>query len=199
MRTGKRLFDIAFSVLGLAVCSPLFVLIGLAIKLGDGGSVFFRQQRVGQHGKPFRMWKFRSMVKNAPALGSELTVGRDPRITRIGYLLRQTKLDELPQLINVLAGQMSFIGPRPEVAKYVALYNAEQRKVLELVPGITDPASIAYRNESELLAGSQDPERLYVEQIMPEKIQTNIEYAAGATFWSDLRVIALTFARLFAR
>ncbi len=197
MRAGKRCFDIVFSMLGLIVCIPLFVLIGLAIKLDDGGQVFFRHERIGRHGKPFRMWKFRSMVENALALGGELTVGRDPRITRIGHLLRQTKLDELPQLINVLAGQMSFVGPRPEVAKYMALYNPEQCKVLELVPGITDPASVAYRNENELLASSPEPERLYVEQIMPDKIRINIEYASGATAWSDLRMIALTFARLF--
>lgn len=197
MRAGKRFFDIAFSVLGLAICTPLFVLIGLAIKLDDGRRVFFCQERIGRYGKPFLMWKFRSMVENAPTLGGELTVGRDPRITRVGYRLRQTKLDELPQLINVLAGQMSFVGPRPEVARYVALYNPEQRKVLELVPGITDPASVVYRNESDLLASSPAPEQLYVERIMPDKIRINIEYASGATAWSDLRVIALTFARLF--
>lgn len=197
MRARKRGFDIVFSILGLIVCMPLIVVIGLAIKLSDRGQVFFRQERIGWRGKPFRIWKFRSMVENAPALGSELTVGRDPRITRIGHLLRQTKLDELPQLINVLTGQMSFVGPRPEIAKYVALYNPEQHKVLDLVPGITDPASIAYRNESQLLAGNPEPEQLYVNQIMPDKIRKNIEYAADATFWSDLRVIALTFVRLF--
>lgn len=197
MRVGKRLFDIVFSILGLALCTPLFVLISLAIKLDDGGRVFFCQERVGRYGKPFRMWKFRSMVENASALGGELTVARDPRITRVGYLLRQSKLDELPQLANVLVGQMSFVGPRPEVAKYVTLYNPEQRKVLDLVPGITDPASVAYRSESDLLANSSTPERLYVEQIMPDKIRLNIEYATGATSWSDLRVIALTLVHLF--
>lgn len=192
MRAGKRYFDCLVCVLGLAICSPLFLLIALAIKLGDGGSVFFRQERVGQSGKPFRIWKFRTMIKDADRLGPPLTVGRDARITRVGLWLRKCKLDELPQLFNVIAGEMSLVGPRPEVVRYVSQYNNHQQRVLDLVPGITDPASVAYRAENDLLARSSDPERLYLEKIMPDKIRINIEYAQCATLWSDIKVILQT-------
>lgn len=192
MRWTKRLFDLFWSLLGLAVLWPLFLLIAFLIKLEDGGPVFFRQERVGYKGRPFYIWKFRTMVIDAEKRGKPLTVGRDPRITRVGYWLRRFKLDELPQLINVVSGQMSLVGPRPEVPQYVALYTPEQRKILDLVPGITDPASLAYRNESELLANFPDPEQVYVEKIVPEKIRLNLEYAQRATICTDVLIILRT-------
>ncbi|MCE5240465.1 sugar transferase [bacterium] len=196
MRPLKRPFDLVFAALGLVLCSPLFAVVALLIKLRDRGPVFYKQQRVGWHGKPFRMWKFRTMVVNADKIGKSLTVGRDPRITPVGHFLRQTKLDELPQLINVLRGEMSFVGPRPEVEEYVRLYTPEQAQVLDLRPGITDPASIKYRNESEILATHTDPEQAYISEIMPEKIRLNLEYGARANVLTDLLVILRTLARL---
>jgi lipopolysaccharide/colanic/teichoic acid biosynthesis glycosyltransferase len=193
MKLGKRLFDLFWTLPGLAVLWPLFLLIALLIKLDDRGPVFFRQQRVGYKAKPFRMYKFRSMILNAEQRGAPLTIGqRDPRITPIGYWLRRFKLDELPQLFNVLTGEMSLVGPRPELPRYVALYTSEQYQVLELVPGITDPVSIEYRNENELLAAVPDPERTYIQEIMPEKIRLNLAYAQQATLWTDLLVILRT-------
>ena len=196
MTAGKRLFDLACSAAGLVILSPLLLLIALALKLSSRGPVFFRQVRVGMGGAPFRIWKFRTMVEGAERQGGALTVGADPRITRAGRLLRATKLDELPQLFNVLAGEMSLVGPRPEVARYVSGYTAEERRVLELVPGMTDPASIEYRDEARLLAGRADPERAYVEEIAPRKIRLNLEYAARATRWSDFVIIVKTVAHL---
>jgi len=193
----KRWFDFFWSVVGLCLSWPIFVLIALVIKLEDGGPVFFRQERVGWRGRPFRIWKFRTMVVGAEKLGRPLTVGKDPRITRVGHWLRKTKLDELPQLINVLCGEMSLVGPRPEVPRYVDLYSTDQRRVLELKPGITDPASIIFRNESEVLAQVENPERYYLEVIMPEKIRLNLEYAKQASIWSDIRVILQTIKCLF--
>ncbi|MDH7578545.1 MAG: sugar transferase [Bacillota bacterium] len=197
MSLSKRAFDLFWATLGLLMLSPLFVVIAVLIKLEDKGPVFFRQERVGYRGKSFRIWKFRTMVIDAEKCGGQLTVGRDPRITRVGYWLRKTKLDELPQLINVLLGEMSLVGPRPEVPLYVSLYTPEQRRVLDLVPGITDPASITYRNESEVLARSGYPEQKYIEEIMPEKIRINLNYAAKATVWSDIWVIIQTIFSLF--
>jgi lipopolysaccharide/colanic/teichoic acid biosynthesis glycosyltransferase len=168
----------------------------MLIKLDDGGAVFFRQVRVGRDGRLFRVWKFRTMIANAEQRGGPLTVGEDPRTTRIGRWLRRSKLDELPQLFNVLAGEMSLVGPRPEVPRYVALYSPDQRRVLDLVPGITDPASIVYRHESDLLARAPDPERHYIAVIMPEKIRINLAYAARATWWTDLVVVLDTLRRL---
>lgn len=196
MSSAKRVYDLFWSVLGLAVLLPAFAVVALLIKIDDGGPVFFRQERVGFGGRRFHVWKFRTMVIDAERRGGQLTVGQDPRITRVGAWLRSTKLDELPQLFNVLRGEMSLVGPRPEVPRYVELYAPEQRKVLDLVPGITDPASIRYRNESNLLAQSFDPERTYVEQIMPEKIALNLAYAAKATIWSDTMVILSTLFSL---
>ena len=158
MRAGKRALDIAASLAGLILLSPVLAAIAAAIKLDTPGTVFYRQERVGRAGVPFRIWKFRTMVAGAASLGGALTVGDDSRITEVGRLLRRFKLDELPQLANVLAGEMSLVGPRPEVARYVALYTEAQRRVLDLVPGITDPASIAYRDEAALLAQRPDPE-----------------------------------------
>jgi lipopolysaccharide/colanic/teichoic acid biosynthesis glycosyltransferase len=197
-RFAKRAFDLALTVPALLLCSPELFAVAMLIKLDDGGPVFFRQERVGFRGRPFQMWKFRTMIVDAERRGGQLTIGGDPRVTRVGRFLRRTKLDELPQLFNVVRGEMSLQGPRPEVPRYVALYSPEQRRVLELVPGITDPASIAYRDESELLAEAADPERTYVEQIMADKIRINLEYADRATLWSDLGVLFRTFVRLFA-
>lgn len=192
VRLGKIVLDIVASFVGLVILCPLFIVIALIILCGDGLPLFFRQERVGQHGLPFRMWKFRTMVKNAKRLGPPLTAGDDARITRIGHWLRKYKLDELPQLVNVLLGHMSLVGPRPEVPRYVALYTHKQRRVLELKPGITDPASIYYRDESRIMADMPDPERFYVESVMPDKIRINLEYASHASVWSDLGVIVTT-------
>lgn len=196
MTVSKRLFDLLATTAGLLVIWPLFLGIALAIKLDDGGPVFFRHERVGRKGQPFRMWKFRSMRVDAPRLGGPLTVAGDPRITRVGRWLRRSKLDELPQLLNVLAGDMSLVGPRPEVARYVEMYDEAQRRVLELTPGITDPASIRYRDEENVLAAASDPEAAYVGQIMPEKIRINLEHAANANLLRDLGVILATFVRI---
>jgi len=198
MRWGKRAFDFICSALGLAVLFPVFFIIALMIKIEDGGPVLFIQKRVGYKGRPFFMYKFRTMVVDAEKKGNLLTIGSDPRITKSGRLLRKFKLDELPQLINVLKCEMSLVGPRPEVEKYVNLYTNEQREVLNLYPGITDPASIEYVNESELLAQSTDPEKLYVEKIMPEKIRINLEYAGKASWWTDFLVIVKTLARIIS-
>jgi len=192
----KRVVDVAVSVLALVLLWPLGLLIGAAVTLGDGGPAFFRQERVGRGGRTFRMWKFRTMIVGAERSGRHLTVGDDPRVTRVGAVLRRTKLDELPQLLNVLRGEMSLVGPRPEVPRYVAFYTAEERAVLRLTPGITDPASLRYRDESQELAASADPERTYIEHIVPEKIRLNLAYAAHATWLSDLGVIWATLRAL---
>jgi len=192
----KRVVDVAVSALALALLWPLGLLIGAAVTLGDGGPAFFRQERVGRGGRTFRMWKFRTMIVGAERSGRHLTVGDDPRVTRVGAVLRRTKLDELPQLLNVLRGEMSLVGPRPEVPRYVAFYTAEERAVLRLTPGITDPASLRYRDESQELAASADPERTYIEHIVPEKIRLNLAYAAHATWLSDMGVIWATLRAL---
>jgi len=194
----KRVVDVALSALALALLWPLGLVVAAAVRLGDGGPAFFRQERVGRGGRRFRMWKFRTMTVGSERSGRHLTVSGDARITRVGAVLRRTKLDELPQLLNVLRGEMSLVGPRPEVPRYVAFYNAEQRPVLRLTPGITDPASLRYRDESEELSGSAEPERMYVERIMPEKIRLNLAYAARATWRSDLGVIWATVCTLLA-
>lgn len=188
---GKRAFDVTFSALGLALLAPIWMCAAIAIKL-DGGPVYFRQERIGLGGRPFRMWKFRTMIPDAERRGPLITVGRDPRITRVGAFLRRSKLDEIPQLLNVLHGEMSLVGPRPEVPRYVAQYTAEQRAVLQLMPGITDPASVAYRDESRLLGRVSDPERYYVEVVMPDKIRLNLAHAAHATRVRDVLVILQT-------
>ncbi len=192
----KRLFDIVTSGLALLVLLPLLVL-ALAVALGSPGGVFFRQTRVGRGGQPFQLLKFRSMRPGSEAKG-QITVGeRDPRITGVGHFLRRTKLDELPQLINILKGDMSVVGPRPEVPRYVALYTAEQREVLRVRPGLTSLASIAYINENEVLGRSADPERTYVEEVMPAKLALDLRYVREQSLVLDLRIIAGTFARLF--
>lgn len=188
----KRVLDLASALVGLLLLSPILAIVAIVILADDGRPVFFRQARIGHRGTPFRIWKFRTMCANAETQGRQITVGDDPRITRVGGVLRRLKVDELPQLINVVKGEMSLVGPRPEVPEYVARYAPEQRNVLSIVPGITDPASIEYRHESDILACAHDPERTYVDVIMPEKIRLNLEYAKSATVWTDLRVIAGT-------
>jgi lipopolysaccharide/colanic/teichoic acid biosynthesis glycosyltransferase len=196
MSTAKRALDVVGASLGLLALAPLFALVAALIKLQDGGPVFFRQVRVGRYGRHFRIWKFRTMVMDAERRGGTLTVGDDPRITRLGHVLRTSRIDELPQLLNVLAGEMSLIGPRPEVPKYADLYGPFERNVLVLTPGMTDPASIKYRHESTVLGQMDDPEAFYVNAVMPDKIRLNLEYAARATIWSDLLVIGRTIGTL---
>lgn len=191
----KRAFDICCALLGLALLAPLLLVLALWIKLDSPGPVFFRQQRVGRQGRPFLIHKFRTMrVDNA---GPQITVGADPRITRSGAWLRRYKVDELPQLWDVLRGAMSLVGPRPEVPKYVALYPEELRRlVLSVRPGITDPASLRYRNESERLAAAADPEREYIEVVMPAKLALAADYVREASLGGDLRLILSTLAAL---
>ena len=190
----KRAMDVLVSGGALLVIWPVLLLIALAIKIDDPGPVFYRQVRVGRGGKPFRIFKFRTMVVDADKKGLSITVGQDKRITRMGALLRKTKLDELAQLLNVFTGDMSFVGPRPEVQRYVDLYTPYQRQVLLVRPGITDYASIAYRNENDLLAGADDPERMYIEEIMPAKIELNMKYLREISPIADLRLIFGTIA-----
>ena len=195
----KRLFDLFFSIAGLIVLSPLFLVLAIWVKLSDGGPVLFRQERVGLNGRRFWMLKFRSMVVNAGAAGPSITSAGDTRITPVGRILRKTKLDELPQLWNVMGGDMSFVGPRPEVPEYVARYTAEQRRVLELKPGITDLATLEFRNEEEMLRkksgnveSGEELERFYLEYCVPRKIELNLEYARKASLWQDVLIIVRT-------
>ncbi len=189
----KRLFDITLSLLALVLLCPLLLAVALWVRLDSRGPVLFRQQRVGRGGQPFAILKFRTMQVNAEAAGLQITVGQDPRITSAGSWLRRSKLDELPQLLNVLRGEMSMVGPRPEVPRYVALYPADQRAtVLSVRPGITDLASLAFRDESTLLARSADPERTYVEEILPIKLCHACDYVARRSLWLDLRILART-------
>jgi lipopolysaccharide/colanic/teichoic acid biosynthesis glycosyltransferase len=192
----KRLLDLLLSALGLVLLAPLFALIALVIKLESPGPVFFRQERVGLRGKPFRIYKFRTMAVDAP--GREITVGADPRITRVGAVLRRTKLDELAQLIDVFRGTMSLVGPRPEVPRYVAMYPPAQREqVLSVRPGITDFTSLHFRNEGDLLARAADPEREYVDVILPKKLQSAMNYVDHATLGHDVQVLQLTLRTVF--
>ena len=191
-----RFFDIIFSALGLVVLAPVFAAICLKIKLGSKGGCFYIQERIGKDGKPFGLYKFRTMRIGADSEGL-LTVGEhDQRITRIGHFLRKTKMDELPQLLNVLKGEMSLVGPRPEVRKYVELYTEEQRKVLSVRPGITDYASIEYVKENELLSQAENPERTYIEQVMPDKIKLNMRYLEHYNLIEYFKIIFLTFKSL---
>ena len=189
----KRIFDIVASGLGLIVLSPLFLVLAIWIKLDSKGPVFYRQVRVGYKNKDFRIFKFRSMRVGADK-GSLVTIGgHDPRVTRSGYFIRKFKFDELPQLINVFLGDMSLVGPRPEVRHYVDYGTAEQMHVLDVRPGITDPASIKFRNENELMEKAEDPEKYYIEVIMQEKIKLYLEYVEKHSFWYDLGLIFKTF------
>lgn len=191
----KRAFDLLAAALGLLLLAPLLALLALLIRRDSPGPVFFRQQRVGRGGQAFRIHKLRTM--RADAQGPPLTIGADPRITRIGAWLRRTRLDELPQLIDVLRGDMSLVGPRPELPEFVALYPAALReRVLSVRPGLVDPASLAFRDEAALLAAAADPRRVYAEQVLPEKLRLSVDYIDRATLWSDLRLILCTLATL---
>ena len=189
----KRLFDIVASGLGLLVLSPILIIVAIWIKLDSEGPVFYRQVRVGRYNKDFRIFKFRSMRIGSDK-GSLVTIGgRDPRVTRSGYFIRKFKIDELPQLINVFIGDMSLVGPRPEVRHYVSYWTPEQMRALDVRPGITDPASVRFRNENELLEKAEDPEKYYIEVIMQEKLKLYLEYVDNASFWYDIKLIFQTF------
>ena len=195
----KRLFDIILSSLGLLLLSPLFAIVAIWIKLDSKGPIFYRQVRVGRYNQDFRIFKFRSMRVGSDK-GSLVTIGgRDPRITTSGYFIRKFKLDELPQLINVLIGDMSLVGPRPEVRHYVNYWTPEQMHVLDVRPGITDPASIKFRNENELLEKAENPEKYYIEVIMQEKIRLYLEYVNQHNLFYDLKIIFQTFWAIIAK
>jgi len=192
----KRCFDICAAAVGLLLLSPLLLAIAVWVKFDSPGPVFYRQVRVGKGGRDFHLWKFRSMRPDADKLGLLTVGGRDPRITRSGYFIRKYKIDELPQLFNVISGDMSLVGPRPEVRRYVDLYSAEQRQVLNARPGITDYASIEYRNENELLAASADPEFTYIHEVMPAKLKLNMKYIREQGLGTDLKIILRTLHRI---
>jgi lipopolysaccharide/colanic/teichoic acid biosynthesis glycosyltransferase len=195
----KRLFDFLTSAAALAILVPVMLLpIMLLIKLTSRGTVFFKQKRVGKSFRLFRIYKFRTMVPDAPALGGVITIGDDPRITKVGRILRKTKLDELPQLFNVLIGDMSLVGPRPEAPKYVEMFKDDYREILKVRPGITDLASIKYRDESAILGCAEDPEEEYVKRILPEKIRFAKLYARRASLWFDLVIIFKTVLLLLS-
>jgi lipopolysaccharide/colanic/teichoic acid biosynthesis glycosyltransferase len=189
----KRAFDVITSGLGLICLSPLFLILAIWIKLDSKGPVFYRQVRVGRWNKDFKLFKFRSMRPNSDKLGLITVGGHDPRVTRSGYYIRKYKLDEFPQLINVFIGDMSLVGPRPEVRKYVDMYTTEQLHVLDVRPGITSLASIRYRNENEILAAANDPDKAYVEKVMPDKLAIDLEYVSKASLWTDIKLIFSTF------
>lgn len=192
----KRIFDFTFALAGLILLSPLVLLVALFIKLYDWGPVFYRGERVGRHGKLFHIYKFRSMIVDAEKTGVTSTAEEDPRITPIGRFLRKTKLDELPQLINVLRGEMSLVGPRPEVKKHIDLYSDEQKVILNIKPGITDYASIWNSDEAELLKGSKNPDKDFIEKIMPEKIRLQLKYYREQSLLTDLKILFLTFRKI---
>jgi lipopolysaccharide/colanic/teichoic acid biosynthesis glycosyltransferase len=196
-RVLKRVVDLLVSSLALLVLSPLLALLAYRIKAFDGGPVLYAGRRVGKDGKPFGMYKFRSMVLNADKIGGSSTPDDDPRITPVGRFLRRYKLDELPQLINVVKGEMSLVGPRPQVQWAVDLYTPEQRAVLAVPPGITDYASVRFPNEGEILKGSTDPDRDYMEKIHPEKMRLSLEYVRNRSLGTDFKVLAQTAAAIF--
>ena len=187
----KQAFDRGVAAVAIVVALPVFALLAIGVLLDDGLPVFFGQERIGRGGHPFVLWKFRTMRRGSDSVGQLATEG-DPRVTRFGAVQRRFKLDELPQLLNVLRGEMSFVGPRPELARYVALYTPEQREVLSFNPGITDPASIAYINEGMFLARFEDQDRAYIERVLPDKLRLSLAYAERAGFWADLGVIGVT-------
>ena len=193
---GKRLFDVMVAVLGLIVLAPVFVIVGAWIKVTSPGPIFYCARRVGRHGTLFDLYKFRSMVVDADRIGAGITAGDDPRVTRAGRFLRRTKLDELPQLINVLKGDMSLVGPRPEDPRFVESYTPEQRRVLTMRPGITSWASVQYRNEEQLLSASTVDD-VYRREIMPQKLALDLDYIARRSFWLDARILLDTLLALF--
>lgn len=193
----KRFFDIFSSLIVLLFGAPFFLIIALFIILDSKGGVFFKQVRVGKNGKEFDLFKFRTMKPDSESLGQITVGGRDPRVTRVGYWLRKFKIDEFPQLINVLIGDMSIVGPRPEVPKYVSLYTTQQKKVLTVRPGLTDYASLEYINENELLEKSETPNETYINEIMPAKLELNLKYITEKSTWIDFKLIFMTIAKLF--
>ncbi len=193
----KRLFDIIFSFLGIITLFPILLIIALLIKLDSKEPIFYKGTRVGKNEKLFKMYKFRSMVVNAAKIGGPSTSEDDPRLTKIGKILRKYKLDELPQFINVLKGEMSFVGPRPEVLEEVKTYSEEEKKILSIRPGITDWASIEFRNEGEILRGSKNPHKTYQEKIRPEKHRLELEYVKNHSFFTDLKIILKTIQIIF--
>ena len=193
----KRAFDLVASALGILILSPLLLFISAWIKLDSKGPVFYRGTRVGRFGKSFRIFKYRTMVMNADKIGGSSTPDDDPRLTRIGKLLRRYKLDELPQLLNVVTGEMSLVGPRPQVQWAVDLYTPEEREVLTVRPGITDYASVHFPNEGEILMGSVDPDKDYMEKIHPKKMRLSLEYVRSRSFWVDLKIILQTIVAVF--
>ncbi|MHC1706111.1 MAG: sugar transferase [Bacteroidales bacterium] len=193
----KRVFDFLVSLIAIVILSPILIIISFLVLLSSPGGIFFTQQRIGKDHKPFRLLKFRTMKPYSETSG-QLTIGtKDPRITTVGYFLRRYKLDELPQLFNIVRGEMSIVGPRPEVPKYVSLYNPEQQKVLKLRPGLTDYASLEYINENEILANSPDPEKAYIEDIMPAKLKLNLKYIEDQSLAVDIRILFQTVKAIF--
>ena len=197
-RTVKRVFDLFSAALGLFLLVPLFLAIAVCIKLNSRGPVFYRGVRIGRHGRPFRIFKFRTMQPDAERVGSTSTGQNDPRITRVGRRLRPWKLDELPQLLNVLTGEMSIVGPRPEVEEHTSAYTAEEKIILSVLPGITDYASIRFFNLNELV-GSEDPRRVFIEKYRAEKNSLRVAYVRNQSLWTDIRIIFLTFARIMTK
>lgn len=193
----KRIFDVFVSSTFIVILFPLFLLIAILIKHGSVGPVFYRGERVGRYGKIFRIFKFRTMVSNAEKLGGSSTADDDPRITKAGKILRKYKLDELPQILNVFWGQMSLVGPRPEVKKFVEMYSPKEMAILSVRPGITDWASIWNSDEGSILAGAEDPDRTYLELIRPEKIRLQLKYVENRSFWTDLTILFETVEKLF--
>ena len=191
----KRIFDIIFSLFGLILLSPFMIIIAILIKLDSKGPIFFKQVRVTKNGREFKIFKYRTMRVGSDKY-SQITVGKDSRITKVGDFLRKYKLDEIPQLINVLIGDMSLVGPRPEVPKYVALYTEEQREILKVRAGITDYASIEFSNENDILANEADPEKAYIEKIMPRKIELNKKYLSEISVMTDIKIILLTIKKI---
>lgn len=195
----KRIFDLSVSIISLLILFPLFLIIALLIKHDSMGPVFYRGERAGRHGKVFRIFKFRTMVSNAEKLGGCSTGDDDPRITKVGKVLRKYKIDELPQFFNVFLGQMSLVGPRPEVKKFVEIYSSREKAILSVRPGITDWASIWNSDEGSLLAGAEDPDKTYLELIRPEKIRLQLKYVENRSFWTDLTILVATLEKLFRR
>ncbi|MGC8833415.1 MAG: sugar transferase [Armatimonadota bacterium] len=194
----KRIFDLAVSVLALTVLWPVFAAIAIAVKLDSPGPVFYRGVRTGRYGVPFRIFKFRTMVQNAESIGGGSTAKDDPRITRVGRFLRKYKLDELPQLLNVIKGEMSLVGPRPELPQYTSQYTLQEQAILSVRPGITDFSSIEYSDLAEVL-GSEDADRVYEEKVLPVKNQMRLKYVAERSFWLDLRLIVLTIFKILTK
>lgn len=191
-----RTFDVVMSLIGLILLSPFFLIISILIKLDSKGPILFKQVRVGRYEKNFKILKFRTMVTDAEKRGAQITVGRDSRITRVGHFLRKSKLDEIPQLINVFIGDMSLVGPRPEVPNYTQYYTKAQKRIFEIRPGITDLASIKYRDENEILALSSNPEKTYIEEIMVDKLKLNLEYLEKRSVWTDIKIIFQTLYKI---